>query len=109
VGRGDKVDVMAFRFILEVDHFFSQGVNFDFIVSLCLRILANLDILAENAPEITVAEENCTGAPGTGKNRFFSVVGDCRRYGGKIGRITESSFTVKTINSTIPGADIAGR
>ena len=109
MGRGDEINVMAIQFVLEINHLFSQGVNLYFVVSLCFRILAYLEILAENATQVTVAEENGPGTPGAGKDGFLSVMGDCRRDSGKIGGITESSLSHQAVNSTIPGTDIAGR
>jgi hypothetical protein len=107
MGRGDEIDVMTLQFVLEIEHLFSQVVNFNFVPSLCFRILAYLVILAEHAPEITVAEKNGTGATSAGKDGFFSVMSNCRRDRGEIGGITESPFAAQAINSTIPGADIA--
>ncbi len=57
----------------------SQGLRVDFFGPLAFPVLAYLVVLTVYAPQITVAEEDRPRPPGSGDDRFLSVVRANRR------------------------------
>ena len=62
LGGGYQVDVVAVKIILHVEHAVGQACRCDLIGALPLRILGDLEILAEGAAQVAVAEEDGAGA-----------------------------------------------
>ncbi len=76
---GDKADIMASA-RLEFEHHLGEPFVRDLISFLLFPSLRDLMILAVDAAEIAVAEEDVAGAAGAGEARFFAKMCGVARY-----------------------------
>lgn len=65
-------------------------------------------ILAEYTSEIATREENGPGSPKSGYGRFFTVMQIIRRDNRVESHTTNAHFTRQPIDTTFPGAYVAG-
>src|SRR6185369_11145464 len=106
--RRDKVDVVTAA-CLQLEHHLGQAFVRNLVLDLLFVSLRNLVVLAIDATQITVAEEDVSRAACAGQRRLFAKVRSVGRNDRQASRVAARKLILQTIIAAIEWTDGAAR
>jgi hypothetical protein len=103
MSRGDQIDIMA-AYFLELDHHVRQVFIFNFLSS---SLMGDGPVLAEDAPQVAVGEEDGARSIFTRYGHLFAKMGVITEDNRLHRSPTEPSFPLLPIYPTTPGTELA--